>query len=132
MKHGCGIEIILRTSMFKHVSSDTGSHHDMRRVYRIVLFDVLASPEAAGTEPMETDVKVEKSKNESDETGKKKKKKRRNITWATDDRLVEYHYYEPDDEERGEDYLELYRDFEFRGVNKNPWHMSMTLFVLAN
>ena len=46
---------------------------------------------------METDQKDE-VKNEKEATGKKKK---RNITWATDDKLVEYHYYEPDDEERG-------------------------------
>lgn len=46
---------------------------------------------------METEQKDEVKK-EKDVSGKKKK---RNITWATDDKLVEYHYYEPDDEERG-------------------------------
>ena len=39
-------------------------------------------------------------KQESEEPGVKKKKKKRNITWAVDDKLVAYHYYEPDDEER--------------------------------
>lgn len=47
---------------------------------------------------LETEQKVE-VKSEVKETRKKKKKG--NITWATDDKLVEYHYYEPDDEERG-------------------------------
>ena len=57
------------------------------------------SPATTTVEPMETEIKVEIKQETSEETGKKKKK--RNIRWATDDKLVEYHYYEPDDEERG-------------------------------
>ena len=58
-----------------------------------------ASPGAAASEAMESSAKVE-IKQESEEPGVKKKKKKRNITWAVDDKLVAYHYYEPDDEER--------------------------------
>lgn len=67
--------------------------------YVWITYEILfpASPTTAVVEPMETDQKVE-VKNEKEASRKKKK---RSITWATDDKLVEYHYYEPDDEERG-------------------------------
>lgn len=61
---------------------------------------ILESPSTTTVvELMETE-KVEEKEVEGDKV-KSKKKKKRNITWATDDKLVEYHYYEPDDEERG-------------------------------
>ncbi|CAB4019533.1 Serine threonine- phosphatase 1 regulatory subunit 10, partial [Paramuricea clavata] len=59
--------------------------------------DEVKKDEVKKDEVKKDEVKKDVSE-EKEGTGKKKKK--RNITWATDDKLVEYHYYEPDDEER--------------------------------
>ncbi|XP_046844298.1 serine/threonine-protein phosphatase 1 regulatory subunit 10-like isoform X2 [Xenia sp. Carnegie-2017] len=54
------------------------------------------TPDAVPVESAEKEMKDEVKTSETTRKGKKKK----NIKWEIDERLVRYHYYEPDDEER--------------------------------
>ena len=65
-------------------------------IFRI-FFTEAPTPDAVPIESAEKEMKEEDKTSETTRKGKKKK----NIKWEIDERLVRYHYYEPDDEERG-------------------------------